>query len=56
MRKKRYLDVVIEDLYQAQYEYPMSVDLLVLLGDACARAGRLQEAMDIYWKAEQLVR
>ncbi len=56
MRKKRYLDVVIEDLYQAQYEHPMSVELLILLGDACARAGRLQEAMDTYWKAEQLVR
>ena len=56
MRKKRYLDVVIEDLYKAQYEHPMSVELLILLGDACARAGRLQEAMDTYWKAEQLVR
>ena len=56
MRKKRYLDMVIEDLYKAQYEHPLSVELLMLLSDACSRAGRLKEAMDVLWKAEQLVR
>ena len=56
IRRKKLLEYVIEDLFQAQYDYPMNVDILILLGDAYAKAGRLQEALDTYWKAEQLVR
>ena len=55
IRRKKLLEYVIEDLFQAQYDYPMNVDILILLGDAYAKAGRLQEALDTYWKAEQLV-
>ena len=56
IRKKKLLDEVIGDLFQAQYEYPMEVEILVLLGDAYARKGRLQDALDTYLKAEQLLR
>jgi len=56
IRRRKYLDEVIEDLLQAQYYYPMSVELLQLLGDAFARAGRLQDALDTYLKAEELLR
>ncbi len=56
VRRRKYLSEVIEDLLQAQYYYPMSVELLQLLGDAFARAGRLQDALDTYLKAEELLR
>ncbi len=56
IRRRKHLNAVIEDLLQAQYYYPMSVELLQLLGDAFSRAGRLQDALDTYLKAEELLR
>ncbi|NPA06336.1 MAG: tetratricopeptide repeat protein [Chloroflexi bacterium] len=55
VRRGKFLDQVIEDLQQAQYYYPMSIDLLQLLGDALQKKGRLQEALDVYLQAEELL-
>ncbi|NPA25991.1 MAG: hypothetical protein GXO36_00100, partial [Chloroflexi bacterium] len=55
IRRRKFLDQIIEDLQQAQYYYPMSVDLLQLLGDALQKQGRLQEALDVYLQAEELL-
>jgi competence ComEA-like helix-hairpin-helix protein len=50
------LDETIDDLNQAIFQYPMDVSLLQTLGDAYLRADRLQEALDVYTKAEELLR
>ncbi len=55
VRRGKFLEQVIEDLQQAQYYYPMSIDLLQLLGDALQKQGRLQEALDVYLQAEELL-
>jgi cytochrome c-type biogenesis protein CcmH/NrfG len=38
------------------YRYPVEVSLWQLLGDAYMRANRLQDALDAYTKAEELLR
>jgi tetratricopeptide (TPR) repeat protein len=56
IKKARYLDEVIYDLREAQYRYPVDVNLWQSLGDAYMRANRLQDALDAYTKAEELLR
>ena len=56
VKKKRLLDEVIHDLREATYEYPVDISILQMLGDAYIRAGRLQEGLDTYTKAEELLR
>jgi tetratricopeptide (TPR) repeat protein len=56
IKKARYLDEVIYDLREALYRYPVDVDLWQSLGDAYMRANRLQDALDAYTKAEELLR
>jgi hypothetical protein len=51
-----YLDETIHDLRQAVYRYPIEVSLWQALGDAYMRANRLQEALDAFNKAEELLR
>jgi len=51
-----YLDVTIHDLREALYRFPIDVTIWEKLGDAYARANRLQEALDAYTKAEELLR
>jgi tetratricopeptide (TPR) repeat protein len=50
------LDETIHDLRQAVYQYPIEVSLWQALGDAYMRANRLQEALDAFNKAEELLR
>ena len=50
------LDDVIDDLRDAMYRFPVDTDLLESLGDAFARSRKLQEALDTYTKAEELLR
>jgi competence ComEA-like helix-hairpin-helix protein len=50
------LDETIEDLNQAVYQHPMNINLLQTLGDAYLRADRLQDALDAYTRAEELLR
>jgi cytochrome c-type biogenesis protein CcmH/NrfG len=56
IKKGRLLDEVIHDLREAIYRYPVDVIIWQTLGDACMRAGRLQDALDAYTKAEELLR
>ncbi|HTP02609.1 MAG TPA: tetratricopeptide repeat protein, partial [Anaerolineales bacterium] len=56
IRKGRNLDDIIRDLRDALYRYPVEVPLWQSLGDAYMRANRLQEALDAYTKAEELLR
>jgi tetratricopeptide (TPR) repeat protein len=56
IRKTRLLDEVIYDLREALYRYPVDVGIWQSLGDAYMRANRLQDALDAYTKAEELLR
>jgi len=56
IRKTRLLDEVIYDLRDALYRFPIDVDIWQALGDAYMRANRLQDALDAYTKAEELLR
>lgn len=56
IKKKRLLDETIYDLREALYDYPIDVSIWQMLGDAYMRAGRLQEAINAYTKAEELLR
>ena len=56
VRKGKHLDRIIADLQEALYRFPVEVDLWQLLGDAYMRADRLQEALEAYTKAEELLR
>ena len=50
------LDTVIQDLHTALDQHPVDVSLWQALGDAYIRSNRVQEALDAYTKAEELLR
>jgi len=50
------LGQVISDMQDALYRFPLDINLWQTLGDAYLRADRLQEALDAYTKAEELLR
>jgi tetratricopeptide (TPR) repeat protein len=50
-----YLEEIIRDLQNALYRSPVDVGLHETLGDAFAQSNRLQEALDTYTKAEELL-
>ena len=50
------LEDTIHDLRDAIYRYPIDVSIWQSLGDAYARSNQLQEALDAYTKAEELLR
>ncbi len=56
IRRGKSLEDIIRDLRDALYRYPVEVPLWQSLGDAYMRANRLQEALDAYTKAEELLR
>ena len=56
IKKGRFLDEVIHDLREALYRYPVEVNIWQSLGDAYMRSNRLQDALDAYTKAEELLR
>lgn len=56
IKKGRYLDEIIFDLREASYRYPVEVSIWQALGDAYMRGNRLQDALDSYTKAEELLR
>jgi hypothetical protein len=56
IKKGRFLDEVIFDLRESLYRYPVEVSIWQSLGDAYMRANRLQDALDAYTKAEELLR
>jgi len=50
------LDEIIKDLQDALYRFPVDADMWVTLGDAYFRSEELQEALNAYSKAEELIR
>ncbi len=51
------LDAVISDLRSAvEYDHPVDIDVWQTLGDAYARNNQLQDALDAYTQAEELLR
>lgn len=56
IRKGRFLEDIIYDLREALYRYPVDIGLWQSLGDAYMRSNRLQDALDAYTKAEELLR
>ena len=56
IKKNRLLEEIIYDLREALYQYPVNVLIWQTLGDAYMRANRLQDALDSYTKAEELLR
>lgn len=56
VKRSRMLDETIYDLREALYRFPVEVTLWQMLGDAYMRANRLQDALDAYTKAEELLR
>jgi tetratricopeptide (TPR) repeat protein len=56
IKQNFHLEEVIKDLQDALYRFPVDIDLWVTLGDAYFRTDDLQEALNAYVKAEDLVR
>ena len=56
IKKGKLLDEIIFDLREALYRYPVEVSIHQALGDAYMRANQLQDALDAYTKAEELLR
>jgi tetratricopeptide (TPR) repeat protein len=56
VKKGRLLEEVVHDLQEAVYRHPVDVIVWQTLGDALMRANRLQDALDAYTKAEELLR
>ena len=56
IRSGKLLDESIHDLRDALYRYPVDISIWQTLGDAYVRSNRLQEALDAYTKAEELIR
>src|SRR5271157_45796 len=56
IKKGRLLEESIHDLREATYRYPVDIIIWQTLGDAYMRANRLQDALDAYNKAEELLR
>ncbi len=50
------LEETIHDLRDALYRYPVDISIWQTLGDAYARNNQLQEALEAYTKAEELLR
>jgi tetratricopeptide (TPR) repeat protein len=56
VKKGQLLEGVIHDLRETTYRYPLEIGVWQLLGDAYMRSNRLQDALDAYTKAEELLR
>jgi competence ComEA-like helix-hairpin-helix protein len=56
IKKSKRVKEIIEDLNQASYQHPVNANILQTLGDAYMRDDQLQEALDTYSKAENLLR
>ncbi|MFU8772196.1 MAG: helix-hairpin-helix domain-containing protein, partial [Anaerolineales bacterium] len=56
IKDHRYLDDIILDLTNATQLYPDEVPIFVALGDAYFHNDELQEALDVYLQAEELLK
>jgi tetratricopeptide (TPR) repeat protein len=56
IKKNKLLEEIIYDLQEAVYSHPVDVVVWQTLGDAYMRSNRLQDALNAYSKAEELLR
>lgn len=56
IKSGQHLEDIIHDLRDALYRYPIDASMWQLLGDAYLKSNRLQDALDAYTKAEELLR
>ena len=56
IKSEHYLEETIRDLKDALYQHPLDITIWETLGDAYARNNCLQDALDAYTKAEELLR
>ncbi len=56
IQARQLLPQVIQDLNEALYRFPVDISIWEALGDAHVRLGHLQDALDAYTKAEELIR
>jgi tetratricopeptide (TPR) repeat protein len=56
IKQNAHLDEIIKDLQKALYRFPVDINMWITLGDAYFRTDELQEALNAYTKAEELVR
>jgi len=56
IESETFLEQTIHDIRDALYRYPLDIGLWQALGDAYLRGNRLQDALDAYTKAEELIR
>ncbi len=54
--QKADMEQVIMDMQSALYRYPVDINFWQILGDAYLRTDKLQEALDAYTEAEELLR
>ncbi len=50
------LDEIIQTVQESLYRYPVDISLWQTLGDAYIRSNQIQEALDAYTKAEELLK
>ncbi|HDN05072.1 MAG TPA: hypothetical protein ENF27_03960 [Chloroflexi bacterium] len=55
IKKKKYLDEIIEDLQKASLDHPLEISIQQSLGDAFMQKDMLDEALEAYSKAEDLL-
>ena len=56
IKRGKVIEETIEDIQEALRKHPINPALWQVLGDALMRSDRLQEALDAYSKAEDLLR
>jgi hypothetical protein len=56
IKRAKMLEEVIHDLQEAVYSHPVDMIVWQTLGDAYMRSNRLQDALDAYSRAEELLR
>jgi tetratricopeptide (TPR) repeat protein len=56
IKKGSNIEETVQSLRSAVYRFPSEVSIWQTLGDGYARSNRLQEALDAYTKAEELLR
>ena len=56
IKQDYHLEEIVKDLQDALYSFPLNIDMWITLGEALNRTHDLQEALNAYTKAEELVR
>lgn len=55
IKKKKFLDEVVEDLQKASLDHPLEISIQKTLGDAFMQKDMLEKALEAYSKAEDLL-